>query len=194
MTKTNTKTPTRGRKKPIDEAALTAANEASKTLGKQQQAAKEAPAKKTRSKPATTGLGKQRQSAADAPVIEKQGASASGKATDQSTEMRGGTKQVLITEAVVTGRGGRPAGVEEYPFGELAPARKEADGTIVGQSFFIPTSDRAEGRLAAARKRHREADGSPAVFWSRKCYEQVDGKGDLVQGLRIWRGTPKIKV
>lgn len=193
MTNTKTKTPARGRKK-IDEAALTAANEASKALGKQQQADK-AKTTKSRAKPAT-GVGRQRQSAAAAPTMEKQGASASGKPKLAAVpnEVRGGSKQVLITEVALTGRSGRPAGIEDYPFGDLTPARKEADGRIVGPSFFIPMSDKAEGKLAAARKRHREDDGSPAVFWSRKVYEQVDGKGDLVEGLRIWRGTRSIKV
>lgn len=124
------------------------------------------------------------QSAGD---ISKQGA------TSAATEFRGGAKQVLITEAVMTGRTGRPAGVEDYPFGELAPATKDKDGKITGQSFFIPLDDRAEGRLAAARKRHKEADGSPALFWSRKRSEQINGNGPEVEGLRIWRGTPELK-
>jgi len=182
------KTPARGRKK-IDQAALDAANEASKALSeKQQQAASKPRAKaapKTRAK-AATGLGKQRQADAAAPVMEKQGASASGKSAPVE-ELRGGTKQVLITEAVMVGRSGRPAGVEEYPFGELPPAYKDENGQIVGLSFFIPMTDKAEGKLSAARKRHK------CLFWSRTVYEQVNGKGPKVEGLRIWRGTPDIK-
>jgi len=87
---------------------------------------------------------------------------------------------------VIAGRGGRPAGIEKYPFGELAPARKEADGRIVGPSFFIPEDDSALGKLAAARKRHH------ALFWSRSVTEQVNGRGPLVKGLRIWRGTEEL--
>lgn len=138
--------------------------------------------------------GRAQQSAEGVGGIGKQGASASGKApaADTAGEIRGGTKQVLITEARIGGRGGRPAGVEDYPFGELTPARKEKDGTIVGPSFFIPMEDRAQGKLAAARKRHRDADGRPAIFLSRKTKERLNGDGPLVEGLRIWRGTREI--
>lgn len=174
------KTPARGRKK-IDQVALDATNEASKALSEKQQQA----ASKPRAK-AATGLGKQRQADAAVPVMEKQGASASGKSAPVE-ELRGGTKQVLITEAVMVGRSGRPAGVEEYPFGELPPAYKDENGQIVGLSFFIPMTDKAEGKLAAARKRHK------CLFWSRTVFEQVNGKGPKVEGLRIWRGTPDIK-
>lgn len=136
------------------------------------------------SEQATTTKRDRQQQSAD-PTIGKQGADAAGVAHSES-EVRGGAKQVLITEAKITGRGGRPAGIEEYPFGELTPARKEADGSIVGPSFFIPMDDRAIGRLAAARKRHK------CLFWSRKVFEQVNGKGPKVEGLRIWRGTPDL--
>lgn len=111
-----------------------------------------------------------------------------GEGTSAPAEMRGGSKQVLITEAVISGRGGRPRGEEDYPFGMLQPARK-VDGKIVGPSFFIPMTDSADGKLAVARKRYK-AQG--AVFWSRKVFEQVDGKGEPVEGLRIWRGSPEL--
>lgn len=149
--------------------------------------------KTTRRKtPAKAPARGRQQQAADA-AIGKQGAETSGKTTNDAAgktaagmEIRGGAKQVLITEATISGRGGRPAGIEEYPFGELTPARKEADGSIVGPSFFIPLDDRAIGRLAAARKRHK------CLFWSRKVFEQVNGNGPKVEGLRIWRGTPDL--
>lgn len=206
----------RGRgRKAVDTTKLAELNEASIALGKQQQAAKLAPAKRGRPQKLVaedaTGIGKQQQAtgstparatrkpagekqvqsgAAETGVVEKQGASASGKTGEANGsvagEMRGGAKQVLITEATLTGRGGRPAGIEEYPFAELTAARKETDGRIVGPSFFIPMNDRAEGRLAAARKRHK------ALFWSRKVTEAVNGKGAKVEGLRIWRGTPEL--
>ncbi len=179
-------TKTRGRPKKIDPAAIAAATAASMALGKQQQS-------KTPPKAAND---KQKQDGGGSAAIGKQGAAASGKAAMKSDEpageTRGGTKQVLITEAKITGRGGRPAGIEDYPFGELKPARKMSDGSIVGPSFFIPDEDRASGKLAAARKRHRDADGTPALFWSRKVFEQVNGTGPKVAGLRIWRGTSEL--
>lgn len=144
-------------------------------------------------KPApAAALGKQKQSAAAGTKLGKQGGAAAGKQIDSDVEMRGGTKQVLISEVAMTGRGGRPAGIEEYPFGDLTPAHKTDDGKIAGPSFFIPSDDRAEGRLAAARKRHKDANGKPALFWSRKRREQVNGQGSEVEGLRIWRGTPDL--
>jgi hypothetical protein len=226
----------RGRKK-VDQAALDAANEASRNLGKQQQAtgktttkaakAGEAPKRGGRkaAEPQANGLGKQQQSAAPAAAappaaaatkpkqkrarnpgthvprgpgkqtqtdgaagaVDRQGATASGKGGDDTSgELRGGTKQVLITDAVIFGRGGRPRDPEEYPFSALKPAHKDPDGRIVGPSFFIPMADRAEGRLASARKREK------ALFWSRKVKEQVNGRGQPVEGLRIWRGTPEL--
>ena len=163
-------------------------NQTTKTRRKPTTTAKAAPEAPVKKAPAR---GRQQQAAADT-TIGKQGAEASGKINDAAgkttagTEIRGGAKQVLITEATISGRGGRPAGIEEYPFGDLTPARKEADGSIVGPSFFIPLDDRAVGRLAAARKRHK------CLFWSRKVFEQVNGKGPKVEGLRIWRGTPDL--
>jgi hypothetical protein len=189
--KTETNKPTRTRAKKTTEAT--------QVSEKQKQAAKPAtPAKQTRSKKtaeATPAIGKQKQSAEAATMVGKQGASASGKATKAAppAELRGGTKQVLMTEAVIPGRGGRPAGIEDYPFGELPEAYKDENGTIKGVSFFIPLTDKAEGKLAAARKRHRDADGTPALFWSRKVFQQINGVGPVVEGLLIWRGTSKLK-
>lgn len=140
-------------------------------------------------KPSTAKRGQQQAKDTDA-TIGKQGDTTAGS---PAGEVRGGAKQVLITEVAMNGRGGRPAGIEDYPFGELAPAQKGADGKIVGPSFFIPLSDRAEGRLAAARKRHKDANNKPALFWSRKRREQVNGEGPEVDGLRIWRGTPELE-
>lgn len=94
-------------------------------------------------------------------------------------EMRGGTKQVLMEEVKLPGRGGRPQGEEEYPFGELPSARKEA-GEIVGLSFFIPDADGPDSHLATARKRHK-----PTKFWSRATMEKIDGT--MVKGLRVWK-------
>lgn len=118
--------------------------------------------------------------------LGKQGASSGGKASTASGELRGGTRQVLITEAVMEGRSGRPAGEEEYPFSMLTPATKGKDGKIVGPSFFIAGKKRAEGILAAARKRHK------ALFWSRTVHDSEDGKSEPTEGLRIWRGTPEL--
>jgi len=185
--------------KPTRTAAKKTAETPKATAKQRQAAAPAADVKKTTraKKPAEAPqkIGKQQQSADTTKAVGKQGASASGKTSMAApdSEMRGGTKQVLMTEAVITGRGGRPAGVEDYPFGELPPAYKDADGTIKGISFFIPMTDKAEGKLAAARKRHRDADGNPALFWSRKVFERVNGEGPVVEGLRIWRGTPKLK-
>ena len=149
-----------------------------------------APAKKAAGKPAAKkgaakgGAGKQQQSAG-AGSIGRQGSNSVG------TEMRGGTKQVLISETRIAGRGGRPRGEEEYPFSKLKPAKKNGDGSIVGPSFFIPDSDKAKGKLAVARKRER-ADGLPSLYWSRKVREAVNGEGPEVPGLRIWLGTPAL--
>lgn len=166
-------TKTRGRPRKADQAAIEAATKASMALEQKRGKAQQ-----------SEGVG----------GMGKQDAGSAGKApkADTTGELRGGTKQVLITEAKITGRGGRPAGIEDYPFGELTPARKQSDGSIVGPSFFIPESDRAAGKLAAARKRHREADGRPALFWSRKTRERINGQGPEVPGLRIWRGTPDL--
>lgn len=200
MMKTEPAAP-RGRRKKIDEVALADANEASRKLGakqrQQQSGGEPAEAPKAKRKKAAaadkgkaaagtgTGRGRQRQSNGAEGTGEQQGAGASGKAA-AGTEMRGGTKQVLITEVPMTGRGGRPAGEEDYPFSKLTPAHKDGDGRIVGPSFFIPMTDSAEGKLAAARKRHK------ALFWSRKVTEVPEGSRKAVEGLRIWRGTPEL--
>lgn len=181
----------RGRKLAADK--MTATNTkapAAAEVGKQTQAAPAAAAKPKRTRkvadaqPATTGLGKQTQSDT-AGDTGKQGAGASGK-DKTSQEIRGGAKQVLITETAMGARPRRAPGPEEYPFGMLTPAKKLGNGDIVGQSFFIPNTDSAKGRLSAARKRHG------GLFWSRKVEEQVDGKGPKVSGLRVWRGTPSL--
>lgn len=94
-----------------------------------------------------------------------------------SGELRGGTKQVLIEEVTLENRGGRRPGEEEYPFGQLEPCKKLGDGTLVGQSFFIPDSDVPKAKIAAARKRHKPAG---KVFLSRRT--TVGDKS----GFRVW--------
>ncbi len=105
----------------------------------------------------------------------------SGKQGDNSTmnELRGGTKQVLITEATMSPRGGAPSQPEEYPFSALEPARKTPNG-IAGPSFFIPSTDKPEAKLSTARKRHKGVK-----FWSRNVEEEINGQ--LTQGMRVWR-------
>jgi hypothetical protein len=179
MTKLNSAPRAKRRTKADIDAAVVAGNAASADLGKQRQAAEP---KKAR--PAIgAGFGKQKQSDDTSPT-GKQGEGASGK-SPETTELRGGTKQVLITTASLGSKPGRPALPEDYPFGMLEPAKMVGD-EIIGPSFFIPESDKAEGKLAAARKRHK------ALFWSRSTSEQVNGKGAKVPGLRIWRGTPEL--
>lgn len=147
----------------------------------------DAPAAAKRS--AGTGKGKanQPQQAGDA-SMGKQGADTSGKVPEMTEPetMRGGTKNVLIQTMALSGRGGRPAKEEDYPFSKLTPSVM-VGSTIQGPSFFIPDSDSAGGKLANARKRHG------VLFWSRKTVEQIDGKGPAVPGLRIWRGTPELE-
>ncbi len=91
-------------------------------------------------KPApAAALGKQKQSAAAGTKLGKQGGAAAGKQIDSDVEMRGGTKQVLISEVAMTGRGGRPAGIEEYPFGDLTPAARaqaKAMAIAMPRSFY----------------------------------------------------------
>lgn len=112
------------------------------------------------------------------------GASGAGKIENAGQsggdgEMRGGTKQVLMTEVKLPGRGGRPQGEEEYPFGDL-PFAKKVGGEIVGLSFFIPDADGPDSHLATARKRHK-----PIKFWSRATMEKHDGA--MTKGLRVWK-------
>jgi hypothetical protein len=121
--------------------------------------------------------GKQTQEAGTA---ERQDADTSGKAAGKET--RGGTKGVLISVMPMVTRISRAPKPEEYPFGELTPAKK-VKGEIVGPSFFIPDEDKADDRLASGRKRHKEAG---KVFWSRKTTERVNGEGPLVTGRRVW--------
>lgn len=195
MNDKTTTMPKRGRRSNADKAAAAAAPKTpAAEIGKQTQAAAPAAkpkaprtARKAANKPSgDVGLGKQMQSdtSGSAGGTGKQGAETSGKNKDQQ-EVRGGAKQVLITEAAMGARPRRAPGPEEYPFGQLAPAKKVGDD-IIGQSFFIPNSDSAKGRLSAARKRHG------GLFWSRKTEEQIDGKGPKVAGLRVWRGTPEL--
>ena len=55
----------------------------------------------------------------------------------------------------VPGRGGRPAGPERYPFGELSPVSVDEGGKMSGPCFLIPDTDDPERHIAAGRKRHR---------------------------------------
>lgn len=128
-----------------------------------------------------------RQSAAAAEVSEAPARQGSGTTAASLDGAIGGTKQVLISVLEMeTGKSGRKRLPEEYPFDQLTPATKTADGKIMGPSFFIPSSDRAEGRLAAARKRHK------CLFWSRKTFERVTPDGPEVAGLRIWKGDEEL--
>lgn len=109
------------------------------------------------------------------------GATGSGK-SPEAQEIRGGTKQVLIQNTKVPGRGGRPQGAEDYPFSQLTPAKKVA-GDIEGPSFFIPNEDNPDSHLATARKRYK-----PTKFWSRATIEKVNpGDTEVTGGLRIWK-------
>lgn len=103
-----------------------------------------------------------------------------GDATAKPMELRGGTKQVLITNEAITPRGGAPRQPEEYPFADLQPAKKGPHG-IEGPSFFIPKSDNPDAKLATARKRYKDRR-----FWSRNMMGKIDGKGEDVAGMRIW--------
>lgn len=196
MTKITATAPARGRRSKADmSAALEAANAASLALSqKQQQAAakpatapKKAPAAdKTVTAPAGAkrGAGRQKQDAgAPATPSPKQGATTAGK-VGAPPELRGGIKNVLITEEAIGSRGGRKGLPEAYPFDIIAPARKNDQGHIVGQSFFIPDTDNGASKVAAARRRHK------TLFWTTKTKAVVDGKE--VEGIRVWRGTENL--
>ena len=64
-----------------------------------------------------------------------------------------GGRDVLIEVRVMPSQGGRPRNKESYPFDTLNVAVKVA-GQFEGETFLIPTDDRPEQRLAAARKRY----------------------------------------
>lgn len=133
------------------------------------------------------GRGRQQQSA-DAGVVGKQGDSTSGKQSDASGEFRGGAKQVLIADVTLPTRSGRRRLPEDYPFAELAERpSKLVDGQISGPSFFIPESDRADGKVTVARKRYG------GLWITRRTEEQVNGEGPVVRGLRVWRGSPELE-
>lgn len=104
-----------------------------------------------------------------------------GAGATSAGELRGGTKQVLIETVSIPGRGGRPQGPEPYPFGDLVTAKRLGDGTIEGQSFFIPEDDNPDAAMASARKRHKGV----CKFWSRKTTVKIDGM--VVKGVRIWK-------
>lgn len=139
------------------------------------------------------GKGSAQQS--DAEPQGSQGATASGKgngkdgaAQTQTEAMRGGTKQVLIEYTKMGPRiDTRERQPEEYPFGDLPPAKK-VNGEIEGPSFFIPDSDKAKDKLAAGRKRHK-----PTTFWTRREMAQVNGRGPKVMGIRIWKAPAGAK-
>lgn len=143
-------------------------------MNKQTTTTKTASAGTKKAAPAKKAAPKTVQAAAT-PAAET-AASKQGAGT-QSGEMRGGAKQVLIEVTKIEGRLGRIPGEEDYPFGLIKPCKKQPDGSLVGESFFIPESDRPKAKIAAARKRHRKAN---KVFLSRKA--TVDG----VTGFRVW--------
>lgn len=121
------------------------------------------------------------QSAASAKPVETETKMSQGTGS-ASGELRGGTKQVLIEETKIEGRVGRRPGEEAYPFGALEPCRKERDGSLVGQSFFIPDTESPKQQVAAARKRHKPTG---AVFLTR-AWKQEDGD-KIIPGIRVWR-------
>lgn len=130
--------------------------------------------------PLSEALGRSRQHIGG----EKQGADASGKAGDGGSNgiVRGGTAKVAIQTMAMPARiVGREPKPEEYPFGDLNPSKK-VGGEIVGDSFFIPMSAGAKQKLASGRKRHKGT-----TFWTRATMEKIDGKGDPVAGIRIWK-------
>jgi hypothetical protein len=80
---------------------------------------------------------------------------------------------VEVEVRTVPNRGGRRPSVEQYPFGSISVARM-VDGSLEGESFFIPDHDHPLRKMAAARKRHR-----PKTFFSRTDKERG--------GLWVWR-------
>ena len=60
----------------------------------------------------------------------------------------------IVQTRPVPRRGGRPAGVERYPFGALTPVSINEAGEMIGPCFLIPESDDPARHIAAARKRH----------------------------------------
>jgi hypothetical protein len=63
--------------------------------------------------------------------------------------------QVLIVNAVVPPRGGRPRGREKYPFASLMPVAEDGAGKLSGTCIFIPDADEPRKHIANARKRYR---------------------------------------
>jgi hypothetical protein len=99
--------------------------------------------------------------------------------------LMGGTKKVMIENMALPPKpyATRALKPDEYPFADLQPATKNEAGVISGPSFFIPETDTPAKRLATARKRYK------CLFWSRRSQEKVNGKGPMVPGMRIWRGS-----
>lgn len=100
------------------------------------------------------------------------------------------TRQVLLQEMEVPGRGGRNVQPELYPFRSM-PFAEMRDGKIVGKSFFIPESEHPAQVVASGRKRHR---GLPVKFFTRRTSEVVEGQEELGEqkGLRVWKVTPEM--
>lgn len=102
----------------------------------------------------------------------------------------GGTKNVKIERVELTdpGYSKRRLMPEEYPFSMLEPAQKLGNGKIVGDSFFIPDSDKPQTHLARSRKQLAEKGYK---FWTRKDAIE-DENGKTIPGLRIWRANEEI--
>jgi hypothetical protein len=150
--------------------------------------------KTTSEKPKNAPAGRSRGAAADKlKASDKQPEQAPADNTvdttgDSPSIMRGGTKNVKITEEIILSRGGLNTQREEpYPFTDLPMSVRLADGSFKGPSFFIPKSDNPDQCIATARKRFR-AEGKTA-FVTRKTEEIVEGqeaKGKQ-PGQRIWK-------
>lgn len=75
---------------------------------------------------------------------------AEAKAADHEPE----PPVALVQTRPVPGRGGRPAGMERYPFGALIPVTVSPAGEMIGPCFLIAESDDPARHISAARKRH----------------------------------------
>lgn len=154
------------------------------TATKRSRAGRSAAGKRSQASAGKASAGKRSQAGGkqhqDTGLRQRQGDSTMSPATP----MFGGTKQVMIEEAAMTSRGGRPPGPEPYPFGDLTPSRVEKGGVITGPSFFVPNSENPKKVIASGRKRHKP-DGK--VFLTRQMEgPSVTNPEIKVPGVRVW--------
>ena len=93
----------------------------------------------------------------DAPVSATHDEQSASKVTSAEPRVLDPTDhKVAITICAVPRLGGRPRGIEKYPFGELTPVTENEQGEMAGPAIFIPFSDSPHKHIANARKRYRD--------------------------------------